>query len=58
MFLLIMIVLSTTGNVSMTTTSFKSHKKCEVAAVKFGQKSTPDLRMTALCIDKGVAPLG
>ena len=54
MFLLFLMAITATGQITTKTISFSNEKHCTVAAKKLNEKTDKDVKVIALCIDRGL----
>ncbi len=55
MFILILMAITAAGQIAMKSVPFSSEKHCEIAAKKLNEKTDKDLKVIAVCIDRGLS---
>ncbi len=46
---------SVTGSIAVKTISFSSERHCEMAAKKLNEKTDKDVKVLAVCVDRGLS---
>lgn len=54
MFLLFLMAITAAGHITTKTISFSTEKHCEMAAKKLADKTDKEVKVIALCIDRGL----
>lgn len=55
MFILILMAITTAGQIAVKTIPFSNDKHCELAAKKLNEKTDKDVKVIAVCIDRGLS---
>ena len=55
MFVLILLVVTATGQIALKTLPFKSETHCTKAADRLGKINSNEMKVTAVCIHRGLA---
>ena len=55
MFVLILLVVTATGQIALKSLPFRSETHCTKAADRLGKISSNDIKVTAVCIPRGLA---